>query len=299
MHRPIQAATATGDRGLKPPKRRPLNCRASGRPAKPEPGNQSVLCEGNVARGDKQRQGMSLTPARLANLLVLFMLCASANAQASQPNLRIGTPTRNGNDCASVVSRQLAEQYSGTNDRSSTKYTDQWVGQTYTFNFHQLSWVQDKPLGDCFFKRHQWLQAKTAYEAAVADQANYPGAMPADELAEAYRNLASIAAHFSDSAAESKYTALLSAMQAKIANQPLFQKPVDLSEWPGYTKDEVRVIEAQGGTPQNVEAGLPCHHEIFTSGDQVSDTWWYCDAQGDYSYSFTFVNGVLQSTYQP
>lgn len=242
---------------------------------------------------------MKSTAIPVCTALVFYALCVWAPARAEQSALPAFHPTRHGTDCASVAARDLARQASHSHDEWSDSYTQEWASDAGEFYSKNLDWAVLKPLGDCLFKRHEWLFARTAYERAVADQANYPGAMPADELADAYSNLGVIANHFSDTGGATKYSALLAAEQAKIANEPWYEKPIDLSKWPGYTKDEVRVIQGHGGTPENVEAGLPCHHEIFTSGDRTQDTWWYCDAQGNYTQSYTFVNGSLDSTYQP
>ena len=62
------------------------------------------------------------------------------------------------------------------------------------------------------------------------------------------------------------------------------------AEVASFSADQMRIYN---------EEGDPCHKETYASANYRSDTWWYCDDDGNYRKAYTFVNGVLQSVYNP
>lgn len=65
------------------------------------------------------------------------------------------------------------------------------------------------------------------------------------------------------------------------------------SDESGMSSDQKQVYENEG-------MEKPCHVETYDGGSNYHQvTWWYCKDDGSYRKSYTFLNGVLQSTYTP
>ena len=72
-----------------------------------------------------------------------------------------------------------------------------------------------------------------------------------------------------------------------------------VAQWSMLSPDERDVIQQEGGNVDDIAAGLPCHKEVFDSGNTHRATWWYCNADGSYRKAYTFYNHHLESTYVP
>jgi hypothetical protein len=64
--------------------------------------------------------------------------------------------------------------------------------------------------------------------------------------------------------------------------------------------DEAGMSSDQKQVYENESMENPCHVETYDGGSNYYQvTWWYCKADGGYRKSYTFLNGVLRSTYTP
>lgn len=88
--------------------------------------------------------------------------------------------------------------------------------------------------------------------------------------------------------------------QAKINAQRQYDRARAFRQWKAYSPDQQTVIASNGGGMYDVQDGLPCHVSTFDSGPNYhQETWWYCNADGHYRNSYTFLNGKLKSTFTP
>jgi hypothetical protein len=264
---------------------------------------------------------------RLAGIVILgaglaITLGSNAGAQpASSPDARPAVA-----DCEAEAVQKLAAPMLAN---PITKDTD-WV----EFFREELKAGKDDALyavGNCYYSRRQWTQAREAYLTAVRHSDRTMSttlgnsfwrlALTEERLGQSPQAIVHIKlagntglvigfdetlcsqrmksdAAFVGKEARAFCNDYLRINAREVAHARSADQTDSRAYWEQSSTDQRAVMRANGGTRDaNIDA-RPCHVEEFTGAHYAQITWWYCDGS-TYSMGYTFLNGHLTTTYKP
>jgi len=182
--------------------------------------------------------------------------------------------------------------------------------------------VRHDEMADCYFKQQNWAKVIQAYDTTPPRSLDYPDDATQNaadvrgsyQRAIAYKHLGNhseeqiwiglayrfphaqtwvskyvwsqIVAEYRSSGQDRQDAQLKAAL-----NTPAQHADALWARDQGMSDEEVQLVKYRG---------RPCHVETYDAGDSYhKETFWYCDADGQYQESYTFVNGHQTDHYKP